>query len=279
MTKHDSSTIEESLMKDKSIKEIKSMLENVEGDLSEEVIREIKQDTRKGVQTAWEQWCKRKKEIEDVKNRYIEMSKFEKNCCLLGYHKIAGVDEVGRGPLAGPVVASAVILDSNSVLFGLDDSKKLKESKREELYERIIEKSVAIGVGIVSAADIDRLNIYEASKVAMMKAIDDLPIQADYLLIDAMKLEIDLPQESIIKGDARSNSIAAASIIAKVTRDRYMKELDTRYPQYSFKTNVGYGTSQHLEAMDKYGITLEHRKSFAPVAELDAKQLTLYDDK
>lgn len=266
-------------MKDKPIKEIKSMLENVEGNLSEEVIREIEQDTRKGVQTAWKQWCKRKKEKEDIENRYIEMSKFEENCLSLGYHKIAGVDEVGRGPLAGPVVASAVILDSNSVLLGLDDSKKLKESKREELYERIIEKSVAIGVGIVSAADIDRLNIYEASKVAMMKAIEDLPIQADYLLIDAMELEIDLPQESIIKGDARSNSIAAASIVAKVTRDRYMKELDARYPQYSFKSNVGYGTSQHLEALNKYGVTPEHRKSFAPVAELDAKQLTLYDDK
>jgi ribonuclease HII len=266
-------------MKDKSIKEVQQLLKNVQGSPDEAFIREIEQDTRKGVQRLWKQWCKRKEQEEKLHEKYIEMSQFETKCHALGYQKITGVDEVGRGPLAGPVIASAVILDPNVKIIGLDDSKKIPEYKRDELHDEIISKALAIGVGFVSAEEIDRINIYEASKVAMMKAIEDLPIQPDYLLLDAMSLPLNTPQESLIKGDARSNSIAAASIIAKVTRDRYMREADALYPQYAFRTNVGYGTAQHLDALKTYGITPEHRKSFAPVAEQGAKQLTIHDDE
>ncbi len=266
-------------MKDKSIKEIQKYLENVQGNVSEEVIQEIEKDERKGVQKLWAQWCKRRQEEENRQQRYIEMSQFEQKCYSQGFRKIAGIDEVGRGPLAGPVVASAVILDPDATIIGLDDSKKIPEMKREVLYDEIISKAVAIGVGMVTAEEIDLINIYEASKLAMLKALEDLPIQPDYLLIDAMKLDVDLPQESLIKGDGRSNSIAAASIIAKVTRDRYMKEVGQQYPAYAFHSNAGYGTAQHLEALNIHGVTPEHRKTFAPVAERNTKQLSLYDDK
>ncbi|WP_221564244.1 ribonuclease HII [Alkalihalobacillus sp. TS-13] len=255
-------------MEKKSIKELRAHIESHEGDLDEGFIRQLKNDSRKGVQQLYVQWCKRKEQEKARIDTYNRMSLIENHCYSNGFRLVAGIDEVGRGPLAGPVVASAVILDTNTPIIGLNDSKKLSEPVREELYEKIIRNAVAIGVGIVSAQEIDRLNIYQASKVAMMKAIEDLPIEPDYLLIDAMDLPIDLPQENIIKGDGKSNSIAAASIVAKVTRDRLMKEIDRKYPQYYFKSNVGYGTVQHLEALKANGITPEHRKSFAPVSEL-----------
>ncbi|MCF6137088.1 ribonuclease HII [Pseudalkalibacillus berkeleyi] len=255
-------------MKDQSIDEIKKLLNTYEGDLPSQMIEQIESDSRKGVQKLWNQYCKRKSKEQSRLKMYIEMSQFEEKLEKEGYRRIAGVDEVGRGPLAGPVVASAVILNKDTKIIGLNDSKKLSERVREQLYEEIIEQSIAIGVGIVSAEEIDQINIYQASKLAMKKAIEDLPIDPDYLLIDAMNLDVDLPQDSIIKGDAKSVSIAAASIIAKVTRDRYMKKMEDIYPHYSFGNNVGYGTAEHLQALSHYGITPEHRKSFAPVAEL-----------
>ncbi|MCF6410548.1 ribonuclease HII [Pseudalkalibacillus salsuginis] len=255
-------------MKEKSIKEIRVLIEKHSGKLDQKFILQLKDDPRKGVQKLYSQWCKRVEKEQKRLHTYKQMSSYENKCYTDGYRLIAGIDEVGRGPLAGPVVASAVILDRNVKIIGLDDSKKLSVQVREELYEKIIENAVAIGIGSVPAKEIDRINIYEASRVAMMKAIEDLPIYPDYLLIDAMSLPTDLPQEKIIKGDAQSNSIAAASIVAKVTRDRMMLELDRKYPQYFFHSNVGYATADHLDALKEYGITPEHRKSFAPVSQL-----------
>ncbi len=176
--------------------------------------------------------------------------------------------KISRGPLAGPVVCAAVILGENFFLPGLNDSKALSEKKREQLYEYIMDHALSVGIGSASATEIDELNIYQATKLAMTRAVKQLEISPEYLLIDAMELPLSIPQTSIIKGDAKSISIAASSIIAKVTRDRYMKELGEKYPQYGFESHMGYGTSQHIQAIEKYGVIEEHRRSFAPVKDL-----------
>ena len=176
---------------------------------------------------------------------------------------IAGIDEVGRGPLAGPVVTAAVILPEDFDVLGVDDSKKLSPKKREELYELIMEKAIAVSIGRREPEDIDRINILEATKEAMADAVMGLPVKPDHLLIDAVKLSgLKIPQTSIIKGDARSVSIAAASIIAKVTRDREMIEMDEKYPGYSFASNKGYGTKAHYDGLSKLGPCPIHRKTF-----------------
>ena len=194
------------------------------------------------------------------------MLNYEKDLYGNGINFIAGIDEVGRGPLVGPVVAAAVILPEGFYNKDINDSKKLSEKKRNELYEVIKNNAISIGIGIVSNKRIDEINIYEATKEAMKLAIDNLSVKPEYLLIDAMKLDVDIPSISIIKGDAKSESIAAASIIAKVTRDKMMYELDKIYPMYDFANNKGYGTKKHIEAIQKYGIISEHRKSFKPVS-------------
>lgn len=195
--------------------------------------------------------------------------KYEKELYKKNITLIAGVDEVGRGPLCGPVVACACILPVNYQLKGLTDSKKISERKREELYEILIKDAISYGIGIVDAQIIDEINIYEATKVAMINAINNLSIKPEHILIDAMKLNIDIPSTSIIKGDLYSLSISAASVIAKVTRDRMMIELDKKYPQYGFKNHKGYGTKAHLEALKKYGVLDFYRKTYKPVSELD----------
>ena len=195
-----------------------------------------------------------------------KMLDYEKDLYGKGINFIAGIDEVGRGPLVGPVVAAAVILPEGFYNKDINDSKKLSEKKRNELYEVIKNNAISIGIGIVSNKRIDEINIYEATKEAMKLAIDNLSVKPEYLLIDAMKLDVDIPSISIIKGDAKSESIAAASIIAKVTRDKMMYELDKKYPIYDFANNKGYGTKKHIEAIEKYGIISEHRKSFKPVS-------------
>ena len=192
---------------------------------------------------------------------------YERNLLQKGYEKIGGIDEVGRGPLVGPVVAACVILPKNYQLEGLTDSKKLSEKKREKFYDILRQDAIAIGIGVVSEKKIDEINIYEATKLAMQEAIKNLKVEPDYLLIDAMKLETSIPSTSIIKGDAKSLSIAAASVIAKVTRDRMLIELDKKYPMYDFKHNKGYPTKKHLEAIKKYGIIAEHRRTYEPVRE------------
>ena len=192
---------------------------------------------------------------------------FERELIKNGLKLIGGIDEVGRGPLVGPVVAACVILPLNYRLDGLNDSKKLSEKKREYFYDILKKEALDIGIGIVSAQKIDEINIYEATKVAMKEAIKNLKIKPEHVLIDAMKLDIDIPSTSIIKGDSKSLSIAAASVIAKVTRDRMLRELDKKYPMYDFKNNKGYPTKRHIEAIQKYGIISEHRRSYAPVYE------------
>lgn len=195
------------------------------------------------------------------------MKEFETELYNNGTNFIAGIDEVGRGPLVGPVVTAAVILPKDFYDERINDSKKLTEKKRELLYDVIMENAISVGVGISSENVIDEINILNATKRAMLEAVNNLSVKPEHLLIDAVKLNTDIPQTSIIKGDAKSESIAAASIIAKVTRDRMMIELDKIHPEYDFKHNKGYGTKKHIEAIRKYGIIKEHRKTFAPCDE------------
>ena len=204
-------------------------------------------------------------------NYYFERKLREKGITL-----IAGVDEVGRGPLVGPVVAACVVLPEEFSLEGLTDSKKLSEKKREYFYDEIMRQALGVGVGIISEKKIDEVNIYEATKLAMKEAIKNCGVVPEHILIDAMPLSLDIPTTSIIKGDFKSITISAASVIAKVTRDRMLDELDKKYPMYDFKDNKGYPTKKHLEAIEKYGIIPEHRKSYGPVRDFLEKQLTLF---
>ena len=192
---------------------------------------------------------------------------YEKELIDKGIKLIGGIDEVGRGPLVGPVVAACVILPLNYKLEGLTDSKKLTEKKREKFYDILIHDAISYGIGVINEKVIDDINIYEATKLAMKEAILKCKIKPEHVLIDAMKLNIDIPSTSIIKGDAKSLSIAAASVVAKVTRDRMLIELDKQYPMYDFKNNKGYPTKKHIEAINKYGIIKEHRRSYSPVKE------------
>lgn len=195
-----------------------------------------------------------------------EKKLYKKNITL-----IAGVDEVGRGPLVGPVVAAAVILPKNYKLEGLDDSKKLTEKKREKLFPIIMNDAIAVGIGECSAKEIDEINIYEASRKAMVRAIDNLNVKPEHILVDAMPLFTDIPHDAIIHGDALSLSIAAASVIAKVTRDKMMIELDEKYPMYGFKKHKGYPTKLHLENLHKYGPLENYRFTYGPVRDLIIK--------
>ena len=184
---------------------------------------------------------------------------------------ICGVDEVGRGPLVGPVVASAVILPKNYYIEGLTDSKKLSKKKRESFFEIINKDALAIGIGVVDNKKIDEINILEASRLAMKIAVNNLKIKPDVILTDAMKLDMGIDEEDIIKGDLKSITISAASIIAKVTRDKMMEELHKKYPMYNFIKNNGYPTKEHVEAIKKYGIIEEHRKTFSPIKDIIKK--------
>ena len=198
----------------------------------------------------------------------VDLLAYEKELYKDGINLICGVDEVGRGPLVGPVVACACILPVNYQLKGLNDSKKLTEKKREELYPLLIKDAISYGIGIIDAKIIDEVNIYEASKLAMLQAISKLSVKPEHVLIDAMKLDLDIPSTSIIHGDALSLSIAAASVIAKVTRDHMMMELDEKYPMYGFKEHKGYPTKKHLEALKKYGPLDNYRFTYRPVRDL-----------
>ena len=247
-----------------TIKEIKEQLANIQR-LDDPLLAELEQDSRSGVIQAI---AKRKRELQkqvDEDLRLEKMLAYEKELYAQGIDLIAGVDEVGRGPLAGPVVAAAVILPKACKIPGLNDSKKIPKSKHKEIYEAVLQNAVAIGIGIKDNQVIDQVNIYEATKLAMMEAIGQLEPQPQHLLIDAMKLDLPISQTSIIKGDANSLSIAAASIVAKVTRDQMMEEFDKEYPGYDFAQNAGYGTAKHLAGLDKLGVTPIHRRSFEPV--------------
>ncbi len=204
----------------------------------------------------------------------IDLYKYENELYAKKVKYIGGVDEVGRGPLIGPVVACCCVLPKDFVLEGLTDSKKLSEKKRDLFYNYIINHCIAYGIGIVTPEEIDEINIYQASKKAMLLAIAEVrkKITLEHVLIDAMPLELDIKTTSIIKGDSKSISIAAASVLAKVTRDRMMYQLDEKYPLYGFKNHKGYPTKKHLEAIKKYGLIEGYRKSYGPIKEIIEKE-------
>lgn len=247
-----------------TIKEVTALLAQVDS-LDSPVWADLAQDERAGVQAAIR---KRQKELEKeaAEDARLEaMLCYEKALYENGVEWIAGLDEVGRGPLAGPVVAAAVILPKGCKIRHLNDSKKIPKSKHEAIYREVLERAVAVGVGVMDAGVIDQVNIYEATKLAMLEALGKLSQVPEHLLIDAMKLDTPISQTSIIKGDANSLSIAAASIVAKVTRDQIMADYDKAFPGYGFAKNVGYGTAEHIEGLDKQGITPIHRTTFEPI--------------
>lgn len=246
---------------EKKISEIKAEFENAAKETRCELYEKYGSDERSGVQNLIAKYKKQEAKLQEEIQRTESMMAYEKQYAQYGY--ICGIDEVGRGPLAGPVVAGAVILPKDEEILYLNDSKKLSEKKREELYEVIMEKAVATGIGIVSPARIDEINILQATYEAMRMAIKNLHVEPNLLLNDAVTIpEITIPQVPIIKGDAKSVSIAAASIIAKVTRDRLMVEYDSVLPGYGFAGNKGYGSAEHISSLKKLGPTPIHRKSF-----------------
>ncbi|OOL80913.1 ribonuclease HII [Dolosigranulum pigrum] len=251
-------------MAHQTIKEIEALLQTME-DANHPIIKELQNDQRKGVQQALKRWQKKQEkhaqlEVDfQIRNKY-EQQLYDENITLIG-----GVDEVGRGPLAGPVVAACVILDPSQPILGLNDSKQLSATRRKQLVDTINERALAVTIAQATPEEIDRLNIYQATKLAMERAVAALNHPVEHLLIDAMTIAVDIPQQSIIKGDTHSNSIAAASIIAKEYRDQLMTDFSQQYPAYDFDSNMGYGTSAHLAALRKVGICPIHRRSFEPI--------------
>ncbi len=238
----------------------KDWQENTKSPLNE-FIAIYSEDTRKGVVALCEKAKKDLKKLHAERERIESLKVYEREYEHLGY--VCGIDEVGRGPLAGPVVAGAVILPKDCKLLYLNDSKQLSEKKREELYDKIMEEAVAVAVGYASPARIDEINILQATYEAMREAISKLEVQPQILLNDAVTIpDVIFPQVPIIKGDAKSISIAAASIIAKVTRDRLMKEYAELMPEYDFASNKGYGSSAHIRALKQYGPSPIHRATF-----------------
>ena len=205
-----------------------------------------------------------------------DIYKYEEELASQGYKYICGCDEAGRGPMAGPLVAASVILPIGYKLDSLDDSKKLSKKVREKLFDIIYKDAIEVQVEVISVGDVDNLNVYKASKIAMTNCVKRFKNKADYCLTDCMPLDIDIPVLSLVKGDSKSASIAAASVIAKVTRDKIMDELDKIYPVYGFKKHKGYVTKYHLEMLDKYGVSDVHRKSFAPVRKRMNEQMKLF---
>ena len=253
-----------------TIKEVKEQLAILR-DLDDPRWASFEEDSRTGVQAAIR---KRRKAIlaELAEEERLEtLLNYEKSLYARGIELIAGVDEVGRGPLAGPVVAAAVILPKLCKIKGLNDSKKIPKSKHEAIYNQVMKEAVAVGIGIKDNYVIDDVNIYEATKLAMIEAIEKLNPQPEHLLIDAMNLDLPIEQTSIIKGDANYLSIAAASIAAKVTRDKMMADYEQEFPGYAFAKNAGYGTKEHLSGIDKFGVTPIHRRSFEPIKSIIKK--------
>ena len=248
-------------MEEKKIGIIKEELKNTPDEALAGFISTYEADERSGVVKLVEQAKKRADKLAQEKQRIWELGKFEREYAQFGY--VCGIDEVGRGPLAGPVVASAVILPKDCDILYINDSKKLSAAKREELYDVIMEKAVAVGIGMVGPGRIDEINILQATYEAMREAISNLQVTPDILLNDAVTIPgVEIRQVPIIKGDAKSISIGAASIIAKVTRDRLMEEYDKVFPEYGFASNKGYGSAEHIKALKEVGPTPIHRRSF-----------------
>lgn len=245
------------------IAEIREILQK--DDIPEEVLQEILSDSRKGVQKLVQAYMKRLEKLSREKLRVESMYEVESSFYKKGMNLIAGIDEVGRGPLAGPVTVAAVILKPHWFAAGLNDSKKVTPVHREELSKKIHEEAVDISIYSLPPEEIDAVNIYEATMMAMYQAVKNLKVQPDAVIVDAMPLHFPFPTVSMIHGDARSASVAAASIVAKVYRDHLMDEYDREYPGYGFAKNKGYGTAEHIHALEELGVTPIHRRSFEPV--------------
>lgn len=254
-------------MKNKyTVKAVKELLSRE--DVSDELLEELQLDSRAGVKKLLEQYYKKIEQKKALIEKFHSKEFLEKpywDHDLL----VAGVDEVGRGPLAGPVVTAAVILPPDNTLYEVDDSKKLSISKRAELYKQICDQAIDISVAVGSPQLIDQENIYHATELTMAQSIKRLYAKPNHILVDAMTIPVDIPQTKLIKGDAKSLSIGAASIIAKVSRDRLMTMYSHLYPEFGFENNDGYGTKQHLQALDKFGRTKIHRLSFSPVKKVN----------
>ena len=245
------------------INEVKELLA---GTPTCEQLAELKADERSGVQKLLAAYYKRLEKAAQEKERFTKMLSYEKKYYAQGIQYVAGVDEAGRGPLAGPLVIAAVILPQDVFISGLNDSKQLSAAKRDKLYDEVLAKAVAIEVNIVSVSNIDKYNIYTATQRGMAEVLEHLPVRPQVALIDAMPVEAKgMETVSIIHGDALSASIAAASIIAKVTRDRIMERMDVLYPAYGFASNKGYGSGAHMQAIAEFGATKWHRRSYEPV--------------
>lgn len=255
----------------KTIKDITQSLK--EATQIEPWMEAIQQDERAGVVKAWAQFQKRLEKMDALKASHREKLQFDASFLPHTEAWIAGTDEAGRGPLAGPVVTAAVILPNYcEELLGVNDSKQLSKEKRNSFAKRIKEHALYYAVHFQSAEEIDRLNIYEATRQSMLKSVEGLGVMPHVILADAMTLHTDIPQVSIVKGDAQSLAIAAASILAKTARDDYMEALDREFPQYGFAQHAGYGTKQHLEALELYGPTVHHRKTFEPIKSMVAQK-------
>lgn len=245
-----------------TISDVKNMLQKSQ--IEADILVDLGMDERKGVQKLVASYHRRIEQQQKKEEAFNERLVFEREYWIKN-QLVAGIDEVGRGPLAGPVVAAAVVLDENFNLSEVHDSKQLSVKKREELVPQIKEQVIDYAFGVVTAEQIDEINIYQAARIAMSEAYNGLSHQVHGLLIDAMELDLTIAQTSLIKGDDRSISIGAASILAKDYRDKLMTEYDLQYPGYDFKNNAGYGTAKHLAGLEKLGITPIHRKTFAPV--------------
>ncbi|WP_085523994.1 ribonuclease HII [Tuberibacillus sp. Marseille-P3662] len=253
-------------MEKMTIKEIKTFLDR-RATLTESEWAMLRADHRKGVQELVGRMERAHEKQQEALKRWHDLNQYEHALRDRGIRRIAGIDEVGRGPLAGPVVACAVILPADDQLLGVNDSKTLSRDQRQSMVGQIKDTAEAIGIGVATPEDIDRVNIYQASKMAMVRAVEQLSPAPDHLLVDAMDIPLSIAQTSIIKGDAKSISIAAASIIAKETRDEMMINLGKQYPDYGFEDHMGYPTKQHMEALDQLGPIPDHRRSFRPVRE------------
>ncbi len=248
-------------MRQYTVKEIATLLK--EGNPEKPLLDSLKRDGRSGVKKLLDSYYKRLERDEIERNRLLKMTEYELKVRRQGYSVIAGVDEAGRGPLAGPVVAAAVILPLDIIFYGLNDSKKLSPQKRETLYEQIKKEAVDSAVGVVEAGEIDIINIHQASLKAMRLALASMYLEAEFVLVDGFAIpELKTPQKALTGGDALSVSIAAASVLAKVTRDSIMLKLHGDYPQYGFDRHKGYGTDCHRRAIELYGPSPEHRRSF-----------------
>ncbi|MBD5806617.1 ribonuclease HII [Limosilactobacillus walteri] len=251
-------------MSKETISQIKAHLQTIKN-LDDPYLQLLVNDSRKGVQTAIDQLKRRLARQQEAYAAFKKRFKYEEYYWQNGCQYVAGMDEVGRGPLAGPVVTCAVILNADFDLIGVTDSKQLSRNEREKLYLKIINEAVEVSIAVNDRAAIDKLNIYAATQDAMIRAVNQLHHRPDHLIVDAVPLALDIPQTTLIKGDQKSISVAAASIVAKEYRDHLMRDYDYVYPGYGFAQNMGYGTKEHLAGLEKLGACPIHRHSFSPV--------------